>query len=61
MVTTSSHHIQDLPTAGGFPTTIRYKRYLPQRGPSGFTIFAASFAVMGYGWYWIAQANAERR
>ncbi|KAJ3187040.1 hypothetical protein HDU85_007078 [Gaertneriomyces sp. JEL0708] len=53
--------VQDLPPAGGFPETIQYKRYLPRRGPSGLVIFTAAFAVMGYGWYWVAKANAERR
>ncbi|KAI9098915.1 GRIM-19 protein-domain-containing protein [Phlyctochytrium arcticum] len=54
-------NVQDLPPPGGFPQTIQYKRYLPRRGPSGLVIFVASFAVMGYGWYWVAKANAERR
>ncbi|KAI8920963.1 GRIM-19 protein-domain-containing protein [Powellomyces hirtus] len=53
--------VQDLPPSGGFPETIQYKRYLPRRGPSGLVIFAAAFGVMGYGWYWVAKANAERR
>lgn len=53
--------VQDLPPPGGFPETIQYKRYLPRRGPSGLVIFAAAFGVMGYGWYWVAKANAERR
>ncbi|KND01408.1 uncharacterized protein SPPG_03217 [Spizellomyces punctatus DAOM BR117] len=53
--------VQDLPPQGGFPDTIQYKRYLPRRGPSGLVIFVAAFGVMGYGWYWVAKANAERR
>ncbi|KAJ3147133.1 hypothetical protein HDU86_008129 [Geranomyces michiganensis] len=57
----SQSYVQDLAPKGGFPETIQYKRYLPRRGPSGLVIFAAAFGVMGYGWYWVAQANAERR
>ncbi|KAJ3226634.1 hypothetical protein HK099_004515 [Clydaea vesicula] len=52
---------QDLPPEGGFPTSIRYQRYIPKRGPSGFTLFVASFAIMGYGWYWVLESNNERR
>ncbi|TPX34990.1 hypothetical protein SmJEL517_g02491 [Synchytrium microbalum] len=52
---------QDLPPSGGFPQTIKYERYLPKRGPSGLVIFLGTFGIMGYGWYWLAQANAERR
>ncbi|KAJ1568108.1 hypothetical protein HK096_007551 [Nowakowskiella sp. JEL0078] len=52
---------QDLPPPGGFPRTIRYERYIPKRGPSGAVIFAAIFGIMGYGWYWTALSNAERR
>jgi hypothetical protein len=50
---------QDMPPH--MPQTIRYKRYLPNRGPSGAVIFLSAFAVMGYGWYWVAKSNAERR
>ncbi|KAJ3086955.1 hypothetical protein HK102_012108 [Quaeritorhiza haematococci] len=57
----SNPPIQDLPPPGGFPETIRYQRYLPKRGPSGLTMFVAMFGIMGYGWYWVAKSNAERR
>lgn len=51
---------QDLPPQGGFPTTIRYQRYIPSRGPSGAFLFAAAFGIMTYGWYWTIQSNRER-
>ena len=53
--------LQDVPPPGGFTETIRYQRYLPKRGPSGLVIFAGVFAMMGYGWYWVAQGNDEKR
>ena len=34
--------IQDSAPAGGFPTTIRYKRDLPRRGPSGAVLLIAA-------------------
>ncbi|KAI8823559.1 GRIM-19 protein-domain-containing protein [Fimicolochytrium jonesii] len=57
----AAQYKQDMPPPGGFPETIQYKRYLPRRGPSGVVMFIATFGIMGYGWYWVAQANAERR
>ncbi|KAL3896518.1 MAG: hypothetical protein SGCHY_004022 [Lobulomycetales sp.] len=52
--------MQDLPPKGGFPRTIRYQRYIPSRGPSGATLFIGAFAIMGWGWYWVFEANRER-
>ena len=53
--------MQDLPPQGGFPTTIRYQRYIPRRGPSGAVILAGAFLLMGYGWIEVAKGHEERR
>ncbi|KAI8607004.1 hypothetical protein BC830DRAFT_1073348, partial [Chytriomyces sp. MP71] len=50
---------QDRPPA--MPETIKYMRYYPRRGPSGAVIFGATLAIMGVGWYYVAENNAERR
>ena len=42
--------IQDGPPPGGYPA-IRFARRIPNTGPSGFTLFAVSAAVMAYGFY----------
>lgn len=52
---------QDMPPPGGFPSTIRYARYLPSRGPSGALILTGTLAITGYGWYWLSKSHAERR
>jgi NADH dehydrogenase (ubiquinone) 1 alpha subcomplex subunit 13 len=52
--------VQDLPPNGGFPTTIRYQRNIPQKGPSGLVIFVGVLAVMGYGFYNTTESNKER-
>ncbi|CAH1756158.1 24436_t:CDS:2 [Entrophospora sp. SA101] len=51
---------QDLPPPGGFPT-IKYKRNVPRKGPSGFVLFSAMFAICTYGFYKLGQANVEKR
>ncbi|KAJ3196296.1 hypothetical protein HK101_009404 [Irineochytrium annulatum] len=56
-----SQAVQDRPPANGFPQTIAFKRNIPLRGPSGAVIFLATIGIMGYGFYWIGQSNAERR
>ncbi|KAI9346267.1 GRIM-19 protein-domain-containing protein [Obelidium mucronatum] len=43
------------------PETIQFTRYYPRRGPSGAVIFLGVFAVMGAGWYFVAENNHERR
>ncbi|KAJ3010837.1 UNVERIFIED_CONTAM: hypothetical protein HDU68_001947, partial [Siphonaria sp. JEL0065] len=43
------------------PQTIKFTRYYPRRGPSGAVIFLGVFGIMGAGWYYVAQNNAERR
>ncbi len=42
--------VQDGPPPGGYPA-IRFARRIPSTGPSGFTLFAVSAAVMAYGFY----------
>ncbi|CAG8497611.1 10688_t:CDS:2 [Scutellospora calospora] len=51
---------QDLPRPGGFPS-VRYKRNLPQRGPSGLVIFTVIGAISAFGFYRIGQGNLEKR
>jgi len=47
---------QDLPPAGGYEP-IRYKRYLPARGPSGYVFFLAGAAAIIYGLYKVGEGN----
>ena len=42
--------LQDGPPAGGFPS-IRFARRLPSTGPTGFTLFSVTTAIMAYGFY----------
>ncbi|KAI8640232.1 GRIM-19 [Parasitella parasitica] len=51
---------QDLPPAEGFPE-VKYRRYLPKRGPSGMVILAGVTAFCGFGFYRVFQRNVERR
>ncbi|KAI8909833.1 GRIM-19 protein-domain-containing protein [Gorgonomyces haynaldii] len=53
--------MQDAPPAGGFPTTIRYQRYLPRRGPSGAVILLATIGVMSWGFAEWSKGTQERR
>ncbi|KAH6562852.1 hypothetical protein BASA50_003040 [Batrachochytrium salamandrivorans] len=55
----SAAPVQDLPPAGGFPHTIRYKRYLPSRGPSGAVLILGTLGIMAYGWNQLFHSNAE--
>lgn len=50
-----------MPPPGGFPQTIRYQRYLPNRGPSGAVLFLAAAGIMTAGWFWVHDANTERK
>ncbi|KAI9140877.1 GRIM-19, partial [Paraphysoderma sedebokerense] len=52
--------VQDLPPPGGFGS-VRYKRNLPSRGPSGAVLFAGVIGIMTYGWYWTIEGIKERR
>ncbi|ODN73377.1 hypothetical protein L202_07912 [Cryptococcus amylolentus CBS 6039] len=51
---------QDMPPSGGYET-LKYKRNLPLRGPSGAVIFGSVFAICTLGFYRLGQANNERR
>ncbi|KAG1055606.1 hypothetical protein G6F43_002442 [Rhizopus delemar] len=51
---------QDMPPQGGFPE-VRYRRYLPKRGPSGLVILSGIAAISAYGFYKVAEGNLERR
>ncbi|KAI8987949.1 GRIM-19 [Mycotypha africana] len=51
---------QELPPQQGFPE-IRYRRYLPKRGPSGLVLLLGVTAISGFGFYRLFQGNLERR
>ncbi|TIB42628.1 hypothetical protein E3P86_00303 [Wallemia ichthyophaga] len=51
---------QDLPPPGGFET-VKYKRSLPLKGPSGAVIFGTILAISGWGFYKLGQGNLEMR
>ena len=51
---------QDLPPVGWFER-IKYKRQLPNKGPSGLVIFSSIFAICTYGFYKLGQGNLEAR
>jgi NADH dehydrogenase (ubiquinone) 1 alpha subcomplex subunit 13 len=53
--------VQDTAPAGGFPTTIRYKRNLPRRGPSGAIILLAVGGMMAYGLNQLVNDSSEKR
>ena len=49
-----------MPPPGGYET-IRYKRNLPLRGPSGAVLLAGITAICAYGFYRVGQGNLEKR
>ncbi|KAI9468915.1 MAG: GRIM-19 [Benjaminiella poitrasii] len=51
---------QDMPPPQGF-SEVKYRRYLPKRGPSGLVILAGITAISAFGFYRVAQGNLERR
>ncbi|KYO25669.1 NADH dehydrogenase [ubiquinone] 1 alpha subcomplex subunit 13 isoform X2 [Alligator mississippiensis] len=51
---------QDMAPPGGYGP-IDYKRHLPRRGPSGYTLFALGVGSMVYGYYTLFKWNRERR
>ncbi|RDX53876.1 GRIM-19 [Polyporus arcularius HHB13444] len=51
---------QDMPPPGGFES-IKYKRNLPIRGPSGLVILGGVTAVCAYGFYRLGKGNLEKR
>ena len=53
--------LQDSAPKDGFPTTIRYQRNLPRRGPSGAVVLLVAGAIMTYGIMKTGADNLERR
>ncbi|XP_032805881.1 NADH dehydrogenase [ubiquinone] 1 alpha subcomplex subunit 13 [Petromyzon marinus] len=51
---------QDMPPPGGYGP-VDYKRNLPKRGLSGYSMFAIGIGLMLYGQYRIFKWNRERR
>ncbi|XP_040176507.1 NADH dehydrogenase [ubiquinone] 1 alpha subcomplex subunit 13 [Rana temporaria] len=51
---------QDMPPSGGYGS-VDYKRNLPRRGFSGYTMFAMGIGVMVYGLWQVGKCNRERR
>src|SRR6266849_3480355 len=49
-----------MPPAGGFES-IRYKRNLPLRGPSGLAILGGVTVLCAYGFYRVGKGNIEKR
>jgi len=49
-----------MPPASGYET-IRYKRNLPFRGPSGAVMIGAITAICAYGFYRVGLGNLEKR
>ncbi|XP_010725652.1 NADH dehydrogenase [ubiquinone] 1 alpha subcomplex subunit 13, partial [Meleagris gallopavo] len=51
---------QDMPPPGGYGP-IDYKRHLPRRGFSGYSLFALGVGSLLLGYYTIIKWNRERR
>ncbi|XP_063003213.1 NADH dehydrogenase [ubiquinone] 1 alpha subcomplex subunit 13 [Elgaria multicarinata webbii] len=51
---------QDMPPPGGYGP-IDYKRHLPRRGLSGYSLFAIGIGALVYGYYNLVTWNRERR
>ncbi|XP_061551142.1 NADH dehydrogenase [ubiquinone] 1 alpha subcomplex subunit 13 [Phycodurus eques] len=51
---------QDMPPPGGY-ATFDYKRNLPKRGLSGYSMFGIGIGVMIFGYWRIFKWNRERR
>ncbi|TFK06376.1 retinal-specific ATP-binding cassette transporter [Platysternon megacephalum] len=51
---------QDMPPPGGYGP-IDYKRHLPRRGLSGYSLFAIGIGSMLMGYYKLVKWNRERR
>ncbi|THH16420.1 hypothetical protein EW146_g4232 [Bondarzewia mesenterica] len=52
--------LRDMPPAGGFES-LKYKRNLPLRGPSGLVLLGGVTAVCVYGFYRLGKGNMEKR
>nr|XP_060641143.1 NADH dehydrogenase [ubiquinone] 1 alpha subcomplex subunit 13 [Anolis sagrei ordinatus] len=51
---------QDMPPSGGYGP-IDYKRNLPRRGLSGYSLFAIGIGTLLFGYYNLMKWNRERR
>lgn len=51
---------RDMPPPGGFET-LKYKRNLPFRGPSGVMMLLGVTAISAFGFYRLGKGNLERR
>ncbi|XP_067824842.1 NADH dehydrogenase [ubiquinone] 1 alpha subcomplex subunit 13 [Heptranchias perlo] len=51
---------QDLPPPGGYGP-VDYKRSLPRRGPSGYSMFGIGIGVLIFGYWKLFKWNRERR
>uniref|UniRef100_UPI0025424D60 NADH dehydrogenase [ubiquinone] 1 alpha subcomplex subunit 13 isoform X1 n=1 Tax=Euleptes europaea TaxID=460621 RepID=UPI0025424D60 len=51
---------QDMPPPGGYGP-IDYKRHMPRRGLSGYSLFAIGIGTMIYGYYQMVKWNRERK
>uniref|UniRef100_A0A6P8S9N8 NADH dehydrogenase [ubiquinone] 1 alpha subcomplex subunit 13 n=1 Tax=Geotrypetes seraphini TaxID=260995 RepID=A0A6P8S9N8_GEOSA len=56
----ASKVIQDMPPSGGYGP-IDYRRNLPKRGLSGYSMFATGIGVLIFGFWRIFTWNRERR
>ncbi|KAG5286177.1 hypothetical protein AALO_G00011890 [Alosa alosa] len=56
----SSKVKQDMPPPGGYGP-IQYKRNLPSRGLSGYSMFGIGIGIMLFGYWRIIKWNRERR
>ncbi|KAI7905749.1 GRIM-19 [Cokeromyces recurvatus] len=52
--------VQEVPPPQGF-SEVKYRRYLPKRGPSGLVLLASIAAISAFGFYRVGQNNLERR
>ncbi|XP_053158897.1 NADH dehydrogenase [ubiquinone] 1 alpha subcomplex subunit 13 [Hemicordylus capensis] len=51
---------QDMPPPGGYGP-IDYKRHLPRRGLSGYSLFSLGIGIFCFGYYSMVKWNRERR
>ncbi|KAL6104443.1 NADH dehydrogenase [ubiquinone] 1 alpha subcomplex subunit 13 [Pungitius pungitius] len=51
---------QDMPPAGGY-ASFDYKRNLPKRGLSGYSMFGIGIGIMVFGYWRLFRWNRERR
>lgn len=49
-----------MPPPGGYET-LKYKRNLPVKGPSGAVLFGGMFALCTFGFWRLGQGNVEKR